>query len=276
MDWQEIVPGAEERSGVDLSAAREIRLRPGQPVWAALPGGCWQGRHPLTPQEVTQAAQALSGHSLAAQQEALAQGFLALPGGHRLGVCGRMGRAGLLEITSLCLRLAHEVPGVGKAVFPAVRGKSALILGPPGSGKTTLLRDLIRLHGQAGEQVGLADVRGEIAACWRGMPQLDVGPRCDVVTGMEKDAALRLLIRSMAPDLVATDELGGPGDARAVLEALRCGVRVIATIHGAGRTDISRRQGMAQLLARGAFQVLIQLKKPGEAPCVLALSPGEG
>ena len=266
MDWRLIVPAAKELAGVDLSAAREVRLRPGQPVMALLPSGLWRGTTALTPAEVTRAAQALSGHGLAARQRELMEGYLPLPGGHRLGVCGVMGRDGLREVTSLCVRIAHEARGAGEAVYPQIRGRSALIVGPPGSGKTTLLRDLIRLYGQDHWPVGVADERGEIAACRDGAPQLDVGPCADVVTGMKKAPAIRLLIRAMAPRVVAADELGGLEDARAALDALYAGVTVLVTVHGDSPAGLRKRTGMRELLEQGAFERWVVLTGPGEAP----------
>lgn len=275
MEWLEALPGGAAWTKEELLAAREIRLRPGQPVWALLPEGARWGQTPLTPEDVARAARALSAHSIAARQKELAAGFLPLPGGHRLGVCGAAGPEGIREITSLCLRLAHEVKGAGNNVFPLIRGKSALIVGPPGSGKTTLLRDLIRLYGEAGCQVGVADERGEIAACRDGAPQLDVGPCADVVTGMSRSRAVTLLIRAMAPQVIATDELGGPEDARAVLEAVRCGAWVLATAHGRSKADMLRRPGLDALLRGGAFGRLVILEAVGRPPRVTAADGGE-
>ncbi len=265
MDWQLIVPEEKGWDSSGVEGAWEVRLRPGQPVLAAKPGGVWRGSHILTPAEVTQAAQALCGHEMAARQRELTEGFLPLPGGHRLGVCGVMGLNGLREVTSLCVRLAHEVKGAGECVFPLIRGFSTLIAGPPGAGKTTMLRDIVRLYSLWGIPVGVADERGEIAACRDGMPQLDVGPMTDVVTGMEKAAALRLLVRSMAPKVAAVDEIGGEGDAAALREVLRCGVTVLATIHGRNFADIRQRRGMENLLEPGAFERVVCLTAPGAA-----------
>lgn len=264
MDWRLIVPGARELEHTDLRAAREVRLRPGQPVWALLPEGAWQGSHVLTPEEVSRAAQALSGHGLAARRRELAAGFLPLPEGSRLGVCGIMDENGLREITSLCVRQCHELPGAGAAVFPRVREKNALILGPPGAGKTTLLRDLARLTAQSGKQVGIIDERGELAACRAGRPTLDVGPSCDVVTGMDRAKAVLLLIRAMAPQVIVTDEMGGPADARALAEAVRCGALVLASAHARRPEDLAARPGMAGLLP--LFDVFVILSAPGCPP----------
>ena len=269
MNWQLIVPEEKnwDRSGVE--DAWEVRLRPGQPVLAVKPGGVWRGSHILTPAEVTQAAQALCGHEMAARQRELNEGFLPLPGGHRLGVCGVMGPKGIREITSLCVRLAHEVKGAGEDVFPLIWGFSALIIGPPGAGKTTMLRDMVRLYSLSGVPVGVADERGEIAACRDGTPQLDVGPMTDVVSSLDKGAALRLLVRSMAPRVAAVDEIGGEADAAALGEALRCGITVLATIHGRSLADIRQRRGVENLLGPGAFERAVCMTAPGEKTKVL-------
>lgn len=269
MDWPLIVPGAAELKQTDLSLAREVRLRPGQPITARLPGGWWRGRHILTPEEISRAAQALSGHSLAAHQKELRNGFLPLPGGHRLGVAGRMDENGVRQIVSLCVRVCHEIPGAGGDVFPRIEGRSTLIVGPPGSGKTTLLRDLIRLYGLAGRQVGLCDERGEIAACADGQPQLDIGPCCDVISGIGKEKGLPLLIRALAPEVAAVDEVGGSGDAAALHEALRCGVILLATLHGGGPEDIARRSGLRKIVP--CFERFVLLRHPGTQAEILTV-----
>ena len=273
MDWRLIVPGETGWEAVDWTEAREVRLRPGQGAAVTLRDGVWHGGYVLSPQDVLQAAQALTGYALAARQEELSRGFVPLAGGHRLGICGVMGPKGFREITSLCVRLAHEIKDAGKDVFPLLQGCSALIIGPPGAGKTTLLRDVIRLLSLHGTQVGVADERGEIAGCRDGIPQLDVGPNTDVITGMDKAKALLLLIRAMAPQVVATDEIGGPEDAAAILEASRCGVRVIATAHGKNVWEVRRRQGMEALFQQGAFQKTVVLTAPESPPVIREAEP---
>ena len=264
MDWKKVLPLGEVDA--DFSQAREIRLRPGQRMCACFPWGLWQGDHPLSPEEIRCAAQALSGHALAARREEMARGYLPLPGGHRLGIAGVMGEGGLKEISSLCLRIAHEVKGCGEEIFPRIKGRHTLIIGPPGTGKTTLLRDLIRLYSLSGFQTGVSDERGEIAGAEGGQYHLDVGPNTDVVTGMEKEKAVQLLVRGMAPQVIAVDELGGAGDGAALMDAARCGAVVLATVHGRDRKSASGRLGMQ--LARGIFEKAVILEKIGQSPKV--------
>ena len=266
-----IVPGETGWEDVDWSQAREVRLRSGHAAAVILSEGIWRGKHRLSPMDVFHAAQALTGHSLAARQEEMTQGFVPLAGGHRLGICGVTGPKGFREITSLCVRLAHELKGVGKDIFPAVRSGSVLIVGPPGAGKTTLLRDLVRLHSLEGTQVGIADERGEIAGCREGTPSLDVGPNTDVITGMNKAKALMLLIRSMTPQLVATDEIGSGEDAQALMEASRCGVWALAAAHGGRVQDVRLR--LETLFRQGVFQKAVLLPAPGREPIIEEVKP---
>ena len=112
-----------------------------------------------------------------------------------------------------------------------------LIIGAPGSGKTTLLRDLTRqMADTMSVQAALIDERGELAACVDGVPQLDVGASTDVLDGLPKAEAVPWLIRSMAPSVIAMDELSGAEDAACVMDAWACGASVLATVrrNGAG------------------------------------------
>ena len=113
---------------------------------------------------------------------------------------------------------------------------NTLILSPPGCGKTTILRDLVRQVSDGnrfgpGRTVGVVDERSEIAGTFRGMAQNDVGMRTDVLDGCPKAEGMMLLLRSMAPEIIAVDELGGEEEIRSVRQALKCGCTVLATMH---------------------------------------------
>ena len=134
-------------------------------------------------------------YSLYAFEEELRQGFITVQGGHRIGIAGQAvmteqeGVRTLKYISGLNIRIAHEIKGAANRVMPYIydngRLQNTLVISPPGCGKTTLLRDMIRqvsdgnTYGQ-GISVGLVDERSEIAGCFQGCPQNDVGLRTDV------------------------------------------------------------------------------------------------
>lgn len=275
MDGRLILPREAGVTEEEVWGALEVRFRAGQKALLLMANGETRtGKTVLTVQALFRIAQSLSGNGLAAREEEVTNGFLPLPGGHRLGLCGRMKPGGLLEIGSLCLCLAHERKDVGQALFPRIQKGSTLIYGGPGTGKTTLLRDLIRLSSLSGVQVGVADERGEIAACAAGAPQLDVGPCTDVMTGMSKAKALMVMLRCMRPELLAADEIGSGSEAQALLEAKKGGVRLLATLHAGNYREMGERNGMKMLLRAGAFDHFIELEGRGKA--VLLSEPGKG
>ena len=92
-----------------------------------------------------------------------------------------------------------------------------------------------------GRQVGVVDERSEIAGSFMGIPQNHVGMRTDVLDGCPKVQGMMLLMRSMAPSVVAVDEIGGGEDMRALLQVLQCGSSVVATMHGDSMEDVEER-----------------------------------
>ena len=140
MDWHLIVPREGAFTKEEAREAREVRMRCGRPMQMAGPFGVKDGTLPLSPEDILLAAQALTGHSLSQHEETLRQGYAALPGGHRMGVCGHMMQDGLFFFSSLCVRMAHQVKGAAVPLYGQVKGQNVLILGGPGAGKTTFLR----------------------------------------------------------------------------------------------------------------------------------------
>lgn len=106
--------------------------------------------------------------------------------------------------------------------------------------------------------VGLVDERSEIAAMYKGMPQNDIGIRTDVMNNCAKSIGIRMMVRSMAPDIIATDEIGGKDDVNAILEAVCLGVKLLLTIHGIGLNDMPQ-----ELLSSNVFKNVIVLSKEG-------------
>lgn len=258
--------------------AEEVRLRVGRPLSLVLPWGeRWLEGKPVTGQDLEQLVELASGASFHAVADQVRRGYLTVAGGHRIGLCGsavlREGEMqGLRNLSSADLRIARQMPGAARGVLEQLcregRLESALILAPPGLGKTTLLRDLIRrVSGGEGCQplrVALADERGEVAALYRGVPQLEVGPRTDVMEGCPKAQGLMLLLRAMNPQVLAVDEITAPEDVAALRTAVGCGVTLLATAHGRDREDLERRELYRPLLREGMFQRLVRILRRGD------------
>ena len=260
-----------------LEEAEEFRLRRGFPMTVLLPEGEREtDGPPVGEDELRQVVENATQCSAHTALDRVRQGFVTLRGGHRIGLCGSVTKKDgrivtLRELSSLSIRVARSVPGLAKPLLPELtedgRFLSTLILAPPGAGKTTLLRDLVRVlsdgEGCPPHRVSVADERGEIAALWRGEPQLYVGRHTDVLDGCSKSEGLSILIRGMDPQVAAADELGGSEDVRAAEEAAGCGVAVLATAHGAGLEDLRRRPACRELLELGAFRRLVVLERRG-------------
>ena len=187
-----------------------------------------------------------------------AQGYLTAAGGHRIGLCGeavvQQGLVtGMKNISSLCIRIARDYPGIaaGASKLPG----SLLILGPPGWGKTTLLRDLIRQLENT-EKIGVVDERGELFP--EGIPR---GNRVDILSGCSKQDGIPMLLRTMGPTCIAVDEITTAEDTGALLQAANCGVRLLATAHGSSVSDLRLRKIYRPLLENAVLASVLVLKK---------------
>lgn len=282
-----------ERLPLEWEKLQEVRLRAGQPLFlryggreygvtgggSMIPAGTGDpgGLRLVTEKELKDTVECAGNYSLYAYEDEIRQGFLTVRGGHRVGLAGKgvteNGRIRTIRhISSLNVRLAHEVRGCGMPVLPYLmdgdRLLSSLLISPPGGGKTTLLRDLIRLLSGgwgtvSGRNVGVADERGEIGACHEGIPRNDLGPRTDVLDGCPKAEGMMMLIRTMAPQVVAADEIGGEADLEAVAYGTSCGCSVLATAHGASLDEIRRKPGFFRLEEEGVFRRFVILEGGG-------------
>lgn len=191
-----------------------------------------------------------------------AQGFLTVPGGHRIGMCGeallRNGKmCGIGEISSLNIRICRDFPGISGDLW--TYRESILLIGPPGSGKTTLLRDLIRQRSRW-ETIAVVDERGEIFPTAANFTK---GENTDIISGCPKEVGLELVLRVMGPGCIAVDEITAAEDCDGLIRAGKCGVSLLATAHASSFNDLKNRPIYGRLLASGLFDrvVILQMDK---------------
>lgn len=230
----------------------------------------------VTKNDCDKTMQLLSNYSVYAIEEELRSGYITLRGGHRVGIVGKgileNGRIRALKnISGFNIRIARQVLGCASQLMKYLIKRqddvyNTLIISPPQCGKTTLLRDIIRQLSNGieslnvkGLKIGLVDERSEIAGSYMGVPQNDVGIRTDVLDGCPKSSGLIMLIRSMSPRVLATDEIGNKNDIDAIYEATNAGIHVITTIHGDGLDDILNRPFIGDVVKNRVFERLILL-----------------
>ena len=284
-------------SGISEESLREIRLRTGRGLVLETSGGevllNGAGRavsfeeesYRVTATDVKTAMELLTGYSVYAFEEELRQGYFTVEGGHRIGVAGRAvmeeGRLQRLSyISFLNFRVAHECKGCSEALFRRLYGNGrfyhTLLFAPAGCGKTTFLRDLIRLLSNAGLRVGVADERSELAACHFGIPQHDLGLRTDVMDGCPKAEGMRMLLRSMTPQILAADEIGMEEDVFAIRAAAGSGCKVVASAHGGSFEELIRNPILRTLWEERRFERYVCLEKKGSSFGVKAIYDEDG
>ncbi|SHJ24038.1 stage III sporulation protein AA [Hespellia stercorisuis] len=265
--------------GLDYDRLQEIRLRVGQPLMIVSQNEEYmlpmkeREKHIVTKNEIRETLDYVSNYSLYAFEQEMKQGFITIEGGHRVGLSGKA----MIEenqvknmqyISSINLRVAHEILGCADAVLPYITANRqmchTLIISPPRCGKTTLLRDLVRQISNGNQYVkgctvGVVDERSELASCYMGVAQNHLGIRTDILDCCPKAEGMIMLIRAMSPQVIAVDEIGSVEEVHAIEYAMHCGCKLLASVHGSSMEEMQNKPVLNKLIREKRFERYIIL-----------------
>ena len=261
---------------------QEIRLRADKPVGIVIKGSTFfidekaniekkvDKAVSITKNNIYEIFMKLCKHSIHAYKEQIKEGYITTDEGHRVGIAGKLNSVGnmsALDITSLNIRIARQIKGASEEISQRLfkeRVNSTLIIGEPSSGKTTILRDLaIKLtSGYLGKsyKTVIIDSRNEIGAYQNGKYTYDVGINTDIITGIDKSEGIMQAIRTMSPQIIICDEMGGIDDVVAVNQCLNSGVNIITTVHAGSKKEAEEKEQILALINSGAFKNVVLLQ----------------
>lgn len=263
---------------IRIEEIQEIRIRVQKPLMVYASGREVISPYCVSPEQLKEILAYLGNYSLYAYEDEIRQGYLSLEGGHRVGIVGKVVMEQkkvktITEISSLNIRIAHEIKGCADNILPYLWENSilcpTLIASAPGCGKTTLLRDCIRQlsNGSSfhkGRNVGVVDERLELSGSFRGVSGNDMGIRTDVLLSCPKAEGMMMLIRSMAPEVLAVDEIGSMEDVSAMQYAMNCGCVFLATVHGKNLEELLRKPALKEMIEHRFFHRFVFLKSGKE------------
>lgn len=210
-----------------------------------------------------------SNYSVYAVNDEIKEGFIAVKNGIRIGISGTVVMQNehvltIKDISSINIRIPHQVVGsslkISKFLFDETgQVLNTLIVGAPGVGKTTILRDLCLQINKKRKDLNLLllDERLEIAGSFEGVAQLNVGNSTDIISSGKKNLNIVNGIRSMSPNIIIADEIGGLDDIKAIEYAVNCGVTVIASVHSKDIYEFQKKVEFVNLIKSRAFKRIV-------------------
>lgn len=254
----------------NLNDLQEIRIKVGKPIIVNLACREIITNYVPSAEDIKGILQRMSRFSIYAYEEEIKQGFLTIRGGHRIGICGRCVTEEnkvktIKDVVSLNIRISKEIKGCSNNIIGFLKDKdeilNTIIISPPQCGKTTLLRDITYNLSSDGKKICVVDERGEIGACFNGIPQMELGIRTDILDNCPKSEGIMMAVRSMSPDIIVCDEIGTYKDMESLLLALNSGVSLISSIHGYGIRDLYNRAVFKEIIENQVFKRAVILSK---------------
>lgn len=265
----------------EIETLEEIRIRVSKPIILKLANKEIIVEYIVTTQDILEIVEKITENSMYSYQQQICSGYITLKGGHRVGISGNvvMEENKVINVNyiySLNFRIARQIIGVAEKVINEVlkndEVSNTLIISKPGAGKTTILRDLIRIISKT-KTVGVVDERGEIAAMYKNEPQNDLGIKVDILSNISKSLGIKMLVRSMAPDVIVADEIGTKEDIEAIKYAVTSGVKGIFTAHANNIEDVKKSPILKELLDLNLIDKIIILDKNNRENIETSCSP---
>ncbi|OKZ85057.1 stage III sporulation protein AA [Clostridium sp. 29_15] len=260
---------------VDTKKIQEIRIKVNKPVIININNEELVLDYIVSKDELKYIITKISSYSLYAFEEEMKQGYITFRGGHRIGLAGQCvmenGRVKILRnISSINIRICKEIIGSSNKIMPYISNfnkvYNTLIVSPPKCGKTTILRDIAKNISNGFSRINLKgkkeviiEKRSEIAGCYNGIPQMNVGIRSDVLDNCLKTNGIIMAIRSLSPEVIICDE------------------NMILTVHGIDLDDVSRRKSLKELINDNILERIVVLSSkngPGTLEKVYKIQEG--
>ena len=216
--------------------------------------------------ELSAVLERITDGSLYSYKDMLAQGFVPIDGGVRVGICARARYddgvlAGIHGISSMVFRLPFgdcDFAAELCELFLSKARSGMLIYAPPGGGKTTALRSLVRLlsSGEGAKRVVVVDERCEF------IPEEYLRCEADILRGYKRADGIEIASRTLNPEIIVIDEIGAK-ELEGLLAVIRCGIPIIATAHAASVDELLLKPAIRALVRQGAFDVFVGIVKNG-------------
>lgn len=251
-------------SGLYKTSISEIRLRAGCPVFITLGNKNVNCGITATSTDIDNTVRILCGNSLYSHSETIKEGYISASCGIRAGVSGRavVDRGQIITITdisSVCIRIPHRIPGSGDKVAELLIKDfgGIIIYSSPGKGKTTVLREVTaRLASRPYfMRIAVIDTRFEICAPLGGQYTFDA------LSGYPRAKGIESALRTLSPQLIICDEIGSSADADAILDSSGAGVPVCASAHAGSLEELISKPHIKRLIDNNVFKYAVGLSE---------------